>query len=172
MIVCVDVQYDPTAITAALVGFQVWTDAVAALEIVDAHLPDPAPYVPGAFFERELPYLAALIVRVAEPIEAIIIDGYVWLGPDRPGLGVHVHERFAIPVIGAAKSRFRGATPVPVIRGASLQPLLITAIGIDPAIAAAHIAAMHGPFRIPTLIKRADSLARRHVVPADQNANG
>ncbi len=166
MFVCVDVQYGATAITAALVGFRAWTDATSALELVDAHVPDPAPYVAGAFFERELPYLVAIVGRVTEPIEAIIIDGFVWLGPDRPGLGVHVHERFAVPVIGAAKSRFRGATPVPVVRGASAQPLLITAIGIDPSVAAVHIAAMHGPFRIPTLIKRADSLARGHTLPA------
>ncbi len=165
MIIGVDVQYGPTAITAALVGFRSWTDASSALELVDAHVPDSAPYVPGAFFERELPYLIAIISRVAEPIEAIIIDGYVWLAPDQPGLGVHVHERFGVPVIGAAKSRFRGATPVPVVRGMSAQPLLITAIGIDPAAAAANIAAMHGPFRIPTLLKRADSLARGHVAP-------
>ncbi len=165
MIVCVDVQYGPTAITAALVGFRAWTDASPALELVDSHVPDPAPYVAGAFFERELPYLVAIIGRVSEPIDAIIIDGYVWLAPGRPGLGVHVHERFGVPVIGAAKSRFRGATPVPIIRGMSTQPLLITAIGIDPAAAAAHIAAMHGPFRIPTLLKRADSLARGHVAP-------
>lgn len=162
MIVCVDVQYGATAITAALVGFHAWTDATSAFELVDTHAPDPAPYVPGAFFERELPYVAAIVGRVTLSIEVIVIDGYVWLGPDRPGLGVHVHERCGAPVIGVAKTSFVGATATPVIRGASATPLYVTAIGIEQAVAAAQITAMHGPFRIPTLIKRADSLARGH----------
>jgi deoxyribonuclease V len=165
MLVCLDVHYGDTAVVAALVGFRAWTDGTSALELVDRHDPDPAPYTPGAFFERELPYLAALIVRVADPIDAIVIDGYVWLGPDRKGLGVHVHERVAVPVIGVAKTSFAGAIATPVLRGASAQPLLVTSIGIDEAIAAAHIRDMHGPFRIPTLIKRADSLARGHATP-------
>jgi len=165
VLVCVDVQYDAAAITAALVGFGGWADAASVLELVDRHPPDPAPYVPGAFFERELPYLSAILARVAGPIEVIIIDGYVWLGPDRRGLGVHVHEARSVPVIGIAKSPFFGATPTPVIHGASAQPLYVTAIGIEQAVAAAHVASMHGPFRIPTLIKRADALARGHARP-------
>ena len=45
-------------------------------------------------------------------------------------------------------------------RGESATPLFITAAGIAAETAAAHVVAMHGPFRIPTLIKRADTLAR------------
>ncbi|MFY0538676.1 hypothetical protein [Nannocystis pusilla] len=39
-----------------------------------------------------------------------MIDGHVWLGPDRPGLGVHLHRALgeAIPVVGVAKNPFRG----------------------------------------------------------------
>jgi len=165
MLVAVDVQYGDAAITAALVGWTAWSDATAACELVDSHAPDPAPYVPGAFFERELPYLAAIIARVVDPIELVVIDGYVWLSPDRKGLGWHVHERFGVPVIGVAKTSFVGATAAEVTRGASANPLYVTAIGIQQDVAAAHIAAMHGPFRIPTLLKRADTLARGHAKP-------
>ncbi len=165
MIIAVDVHYGDAAISAALVGWAAWPDAVAMRELVDAHPPDPAPYVPGAFFERELPYLAAIIALVVDPIDLIVVDGYVWLGPDRRGLGAHVHERFGVPVIGVAKTAFAGATPVQVVRGGSANPLLVTSIGIEQHVAAAHIAAMHGPFRIPTLLKRADSLARGHARP-------
>jgi deoxyribonuclease V len=170
VLVCVDVHYGVAATTAALVGFRAWSDPVPALELVDDHPPDPAPYHPGSFFERELPYLVAIVARVTEPIEAIIVDGYVWLGPERPGLGVHVHERFGVPVIGVAKTTFAGASATPVVRGTSARPLLVTSIGIDPGVAAAHIGAMHGPFRIPTLLKRVDSLARGHVVPGSARA--
>lgn len=165
MLIAVDVHYGDAAIRAALVGFAAWGDAVAARELVETHPPDPAPYVPGAFFARELPYLASVIARVTDPIEVIVVDGYVWLGPDRKGLGVHVHERFGVPVVGVAKSAFAGAFAADVIRGASANPLHVTAIGIDREEAAARIAAMHGEFRIPTLLRRADALARGHATP-------
>lgn len=166
MLIAVDVHYGDTAIRAALVGFAAWADASSAREVVETHPPDPAPYVPGAFFARELPYLSPLIEKALDPIDLIVVDGYVWLGPDRKGLGVHVHERFGVPVIGVAKTSFAGAPAQEVIRGASRNPLYVTAIGIAAHDAAAHIASMHGPFRIPTLLKRADFLARGHAAPA------
>lgn len=46
------------------------------------------------------------------------------------------------------------------MRGTSTSPLFVTAVGIDPQVAADRVRDMHGPFRIPTLVKRADSLAR------------
>jgi deoxyribonuclease V len=49
---------------------------------------------------------------------------------------------------------------IDVVRGASARPLHVSAIGIDPREAAARVRAMHGPYRIPTLIRRADALAR------------
>lgn len=174
VLVCVDVQYSATATLAALVGFRAWTDAAAAFELIEVSPADPLPYQPGRFFERELPYLAAILARVgertAEPLDAIVVDGYVWLGPARPGLGVHVHERFGVPVIGVAKTAFAGAVAEPVVRGTSARPLLVTSIGIEPAAAAAAIGGMHGPFRIPTLLKRADSLARGLVTPMQSEA--
>lgn len=162
MIVCVDVHYGVTAVTTALVGWIAWPDAAPACERVDRAPPDPAPYVPGAFYQRELPYLVAIIAHAPAPVTTIVVDGHVWLGPDRPGLGVHVHARFDVPVIGVAKSAFVGAPSLPVVRGASARPLHVTAIGVAPAVAAAQVAAMHGPFRLPTLLKRADALARGH----------
>jgi len=40
------------------------------------------------------------------------------------------------------------------------RPLYVSAIGLDPREAADHVAAMYGPYRILTLIRRADQLAR------------
>lgn len=160
MIVALDVQYGVTAVTTAVVGWQAWPDATAALERVERHASPPAPYVPGAFVERELPYLLAALAGVTAPIETIVIDGHVWLGVDRKGLGAHLHDRTRLPVIGVAKNAFVGAPAIPVIRGDSAKPLHVTAAGLDPAAAAAAIASMHGPYRLPTLLKRADSLAR------------
>jgi len=66
-------------------------------------------------------------------------------------------------VIGVAKTQFAGAEPVElVLRGRSRTPLYVTAAGVDVADAASHIRAMHGPHRIPTLLKRVDQLCRGH----------
>jgi deoxyribonuclease V len=51
-----------------------------------------------------------------------------------------------------------------VVRGGA-RPLHVTALGLDAADAAARVAAMHGPYRLPTLLKRADQLARGLVQP-------
>jgi deoxyribonuclease V len=94
-------------------------------------------------------------------VATVVIDAHVWLGPDRPGLGARLHEVLggAVAVIGIAKNAFAGAPAIPVVRNAA-RPLYVSAIGLDPREAAARVVAMHGPYRIPTLVRRADQLAR------------
>jgi deoxyribonuclease V len=76
-------------------------------------------------------------------------------------LGAYAHEAFAVPVIGVAKTAFRGAThAVPVLRGASARPVLVTAAGLPSADAADLVRRMAGRFRIPDALRRADQLAR------------
>ncbi len=145
--------------TAACVGFAAWGDPVAAIEIVVRSFDPPAPYEPGQFAKRELPYLQAVLARMPA-LDAILVDAYVWLGPDRPGLGKVLHDACGIPVIGVAKTRFDGAVAREVVRGDSARPLYVTAAGYDEQLAATRIKAMHGEFRLPTLIKRVDALAR------------
>jgi deoxyribonuclease V len=159
MFCCVDVDYQPTGVTAACVGFTTWVDALATIEIVMRSLEPPQPYEPGAFAKRELPYLQGLVERMPK-LDAILVDAYVWLAPERPGLGKALHDACGVPVIGVAKTRFDGATALEVVRGDSARPLYVTAVGFDDKRAADHIRAMHGDYRIPTLIKRADALAR------------
>jgi deoxyribonuclease V len=160
VIVCLDVDYRETSVVTACVGFHAWTDAVAAREHVVQSAEPAAPYEPGRFFERELPYLRAALAGFGDPIELAIVDGYVWLDAGRLGLGAHLHAEIGVPVVGIAKTHYAGADAIAVTRGESSSPLFITAAGVDPAVAAGHVVAMHGPFRIPTLIKRADTLAR------------
>lgn len=160
MIVCLDVDYRAASVVTACVGFHAWTDAVAAREHVVRSTEPAAAYEPGRFAGRELPYLRAALAGFAEPIQLAIVDGYVWLDAGRPGLGAHLHAALGVPVVGIAKTHYAGAEAIAVTRGESAAPLYITAAGIAAATAAAHVVAMHGPFRIPTLIKRADTLAR------------
>ncbi len=95
------------------------------------------PYRPGEFYLRELPPLRAVLDGLSG-LGLLVVDGYADLDPGgRPGLGAHAHAEFAIPVIGAAKSRFRTAThAVPVVRGSSARPLFVTAAGMPAADAA------------------------------------
>jgi deoxyribonuclease V len=162
MIAALDVQYDePTAAaTSAAVVFHAWGDAEPHSEHV-VRTTGIAPYEPGAFYKRELPCLLAVLKGLPVAPSLVVIDGYVTLG-DKLGLGTHLWEALErrTPIIGVAKTRFHGAAAKEVLRGGSLSPLYVTAVGIDVDEAAAHIQAMAGPHRIPTLLKRVDQLAR------------
>jgi len=119
-------------------------------------------YQPGQFYRRELPCLLRVLTNVTEPLEAIVIDGYVWLGENRPGLGAHLYEALArsVPIIGVAKTHFRGAVAEEVCRGDSRRPLFISVAGLSAQTAADHIRSMHGPYRLPTMLAKVDHLCR------------
>ncbi|QDF08485.1 endonuclease V [Myxococcus xanthus] len=162
MLACVDVDYRPELTVAACVLFRNWTDGHEASHLVE-HGPAAEPYEPGQFYRRELPHLLRVLARVEVPLEAIIVDGYVWLGEDRPGLGAHLYEALnrEVPVIGVAKTAYVTTGPsVPVLRGKSLRPLFVGAAGMDAATAAEHIRRMHGASRTPTMLNRVDRLCR------------
>lgn len=163
VIVCVDVDDRAAETVAACVGFHDWADATSAREAVARTPGPPAEYQPGEFYRRELPHVLAALAAIAVTPHTIVVDGYAWLGPERPGLGAHLHAALAgaIPIVGVAKRPFEGATTaVPILRGTSHQPLYITTVGTDLAAAAQAVRTMHGPHRLPTLIKRVDRLAR------------
>jgi len=160
-IVCLDVDYRRTAAVAAGIWFRGWSAREPEVEVTAA-FDNVAPYQPGEFYRRELPCLLRVLSR-GPAAEVIVIDGYVWLGPDRPGLGAHLYEALdrRANVVGVAKTRYMGALDaVPVYRGGSRSPLYVTAAGVDATEAAAAVAAMHGPYRIPLLLRRVDQLAR------------
>jgi deoxyribonuclease V len=171
-VAAVDVQYLPEGgARAALVLGSDRRFATLVGERV-AHLERVAPYRPGAFYERELPALAAVLDEAGLDrrggLELLVVDGYVDLDPaGRPGLGAHAHVRFGVPVVGVAKTAFRGAThAVPVRRGTATKPLYVTAAGIPPAEAAALVEGMAGPYRLPDALRRVDALARGRVTGA------
>jgi deoxyribonuclease V len=157
----VDVYYPRAGgATAALVVADTPTFAPVVEEHVLGQSTAP-PYRPGAFFERELPPVRA-VLRLAPGLDLLIIDGYVTLDPlGRPGLGRHVARELGIPVIGVAKTAFRPAThAIEVYRGGSRRPLYVTADGLDAADAADLVRAMAGPHRLPDALKRVDTLSR------------
>src|SRR5262249_33757025 len=110
MFACVDVDYRDTGAVAACVLFREWTDGAPAAEVVE-RLARLEAYEPGQLYRRELPCLLAVLSKVHDPLQAVVVDGYVWLGgEDRPGLGWHLYAALgeSLPVIGVAKSYFEG----------------------------------------------------------------
>jgi deoxyribonuclease V len=164
MIAAIDVGYYDNSATAACVLFENWSDAAPTRE-ASCEVGDVAPYQSGEFYRRELPCVLAVLKKLEQLPDIIIIDGYVWLSNEQePGLGGHLYAALEkrAAVIGVAKTRFhRATTAMDIYRGKSATPLYITAAGLPLAEAASHIRSMHGNFRLPTLIRRADQLCRR-----------
>ena len=160
-IAILDVDYRGEGAVAACVIAEGWEAAAPASEHI-AHIANVAPYVPGRFFEREMPCLLAVLASLPRRPEVIVVDGQVWLDELRPGLGARLHEALggAVPVVGVAKTRYRGAPALEVCRGESRKPLFVTAIGMPADEAARQVGAMRGAHRVPSLITRADRLAR------------
>jgi deoxyribonuclease V len=176
MLACVDVDYREGGAVAACVLFRSWTDAAPASELVEC-ITRVEPYQPGSFYRRELPCLLSVLGSVADPLEAVVVDGYVWLDAGlAPGLGAHLHRALGgrCPVVGVAKTRFAGSDGVarPVFRGGSRRALYVTAAGMDADEAAGHIREMHGLFRIPTLLRRVDQLCRGSRDPGETKKEG
>jgi deoxyribonuclease V len=169
MLACLDVDYRVRGAVAGCVLFTAWPDERAARELVaHATAAEVAPYVSGELYRRELPMLERVLARVTEPLDVLVVDGHVWLdGAGTPGLGAWLWEARGrtCPVIGVAKTHFVGAPALEVRRGDSVNPLYVTAAGLDPADAAAHLRAMHGPYRVPTLLTRVDRLCRDAPLP-------
>jgi deoxyribonuclease V len=161
MIACIDVHYLDTRAVAAGIAFRDWLDeSVVAEQVIT--ISGVKPYKSGQFFERELPCLLAVLEKLPS-MDIVLIDGYVWLEKNRPGLGAHLYTSGdgRTSVIGVAKTRYTGAENVQeIVRGKSKQPLYISAAGLSVAEAAEHVRSMDGPYRIPTLLKRVDLLAR------------
>jgi deoxyribonuclease V len=158
-----DAAYATDAAGVACVLADRWEADWAVATCVERFALVPQPYQPGELYRRELPLLLSLL-RYLDPLPRIlVIDGYVWLGDGVPGLGAHLFEAYGetIPVIGVAKSRFRGDTwSAQVLRGASHRPLHVTAAGVELHDAAAWIRGMHGTHRIPALLQEVDRLSR------------
>jgi deoxyribonuclease V len=165
MILAIDVHYKET--TAKAVGALIahWHDASALRHIIK-YINEVEEYEPGAFYKRELPCILEIIKEVdLSGLTYIIVDGFVVLDDSgKPGLGAYVYESIQsqVPVIGVAKTNFHQNQQhvIPVLRGASANPLYVTAVGTNLQEAADHIKNMHGEFRLPTVLKELDRITK------------
>ena len=171
VIACIDVHYlDSGGARAAIVSFPTFDAAVSSEERV-VSLAHVEPYESGAFYKRELPCLVAALDTLAQFPKVVILDGLVWLEAPggRPGLGARLldAEPRLQTVIGVTKTRFVGASAALVLRGSSEKPLWVDEAGmpLEEGDAPRAIVAMHGPHRVPTMLRLVDQLCRGHVMP-------
>lgn len=163
MILAVDVQYRTDYASVGGVAFVDWSSPNESA-VYKSKFTGVKEYIPGEFFRRELPCILMLLQEHSLRPHTIVIDGFVYLdGISAPGLGKYLFDALGgqTPVVGVAKSRFAGAPDeIKVYRGGSKIPLYVTSAGIPLSNAKAHIQAMHGPHRVPLLLKKADQLSR------------
>jgi deoxyribonuclease V len=163
MILAVDVDYREDFARVAGILFRDWGDEHPVIErVVECNV--VSDYRPGEFFRRELPCIERLLQVIDQPVDCIVVDGYVYLGSERrPGLGKHLFDAMEqkIAVIGVAKTRFHDTSDTAaVFRGGSTRPLYVTAAGMPQDLARQRIRNMHGEHRIPTLLQQVDRLSR------------
>ncbi|PWN65988.1 endonuclease V [Chryseobacterium oncorhynchi] len=165
MIYAFDTYYYEDYANTVCIAFDNWTSE-REIETFTEQTDINSGYESGAFYKRELPCILSLLDKIVlQDDDIIIVDGYVTLDNDgKIGLGGHLYEalkeKFA--VVGIAKNEF--TTPDfqrrNVFRGESKTPLFITAKGIDVDEVKHSVEQMHGPYRIPTLLKKLDQLSR------------
>lgn len=164
LIASVDVDYGGDVAVAAGVWFRGWEADTPASEAL-TRVAEVEPYVPGAFYRRELPCLLAVLAH-GPKADVVVVDGHVWLARGVPGLGARLQAEIGGVVVGVAKRPFAGATlSRPVLRGLSREPLHVSVVGASISDAARWVVSMHGPHRLPTLLRRADRLARGLIRP-------
>jgi len=166
MILAIDVDYRENA-KASVAGilFENWQDKEPK-EIITTVVEDVSEYQSGQFYKRELPCILALLDKIDIELSYIVVDGYVFLGESKKGLGAYLYDALdtKIPIIGVAKSPFRDISSDSFIyRGESKKPLFITSIGIELDKAKEAIGNMYGKFRIPFLLKEADRVCRLNM---------
>lgn len=161
MILAIDIHYKPAYAKNVGVLFD-WFDKAPKQVIVNQRA-NVVEYVPGEFYKRELPCILDIVAAVnLNDIVAIVVDGHVYIDNNyKHGLGGYLYEALdkELPIIGVAKRAFHKneKTNIPVLRGGSINPLYVSAIGMDVAIAAEHIENMHGGFRMPTILQILDT---------------
>lgn len=165
MILAFDTYYFDNKAKTVCLCFEQWTDDKPA-QVFEEIVEGIAEYEPGAFYKRELPCILSLLNKIdLTCVDWIVVDGYVILNDTgKIGLGGYLYEQLdkKVPVIGVAKSNYVQNTKnkLAILRGESVNPLFITALGVSLEKAGEYIKNMHGEFRLPTLLKQLDRLTK------------
>lgn len=167
MILAFDTYYFDNKAKTICLEFDNWNDN-ENFKIHSEIIENVEEYIPGEFYRRELPCILSLLDKIdLTNTEAIVVDGFVYLDDEKKfGLGAYLYEKLnkEIPIIGVAKTNFASIEKdkLALIRGESIKPLYITAVGLEVEDALKKIEMMHGEFRIPTLLKELDRLTKEN----------
>ncbi|MEI6948171.1 endonuclease V [Paraflavisolibacter sp. H34] len=167
MILAFDTYYFDNKAKTVCISFDNWADE-ESFKVYSEITENMEAYQSGAFYKRELPCILSLLDKIeVKDIEAIIVDGYVYLDDnEKPGLGAHLHRHLngRIPIIGVSKTNFAtlDKNKRALQRGNSIRPLYITSVGIDLDEATRLVQNMKGLNRIPTLLKTLDRLTKEN----------
>lgn len=165
MIYAFDTYYHEDYANTVCIAFEDWKSD-HEVEIFTEQTNISSEYESGAFYKRELPCILSLLDKIVlREGDIIIVDGYVTLDDNgKIGLGGHLYEALEgmYPIVGVAKNGFISPDirRREAFRGESKAPLFVTARGIEVDEIKVHVEQMHGPYRIPTLLKKLDQLSR------------
>lgn len=168
MILAFDTYYFDGKAKTVCLEFEKWNES-KDFKIHKEIIENVEEYIPGEFYRRELPCILSLLNQIdLAKADVIIVDSFVYLDDDKKyGLGGYLYEKLnkQIPIIGVAKTNFASIEKdkVGIIRGDSLKPLFVTAIGIELDDAVEKVKSMAGEFRIPTLLKELDRLTKDNL---------
>ncbi len=165
MIYAFDTYYYEDHANTVCIAFEDWTSEKES-GIFTEKTEISSGYESGAFYKRELPCILSLLKQIplAEG-DSIIVDGYVTLDNDgKIGLGGYLYDALdqKYPIIGIAKNEFASPDSLrrTIFRGESKTPMFLTVKGADANEILKKVEQMHGPYRIPTLLKKLDQLSR------------
>lgn len=160
MILSIDVDYRNDYAVAVGIEFNDWNDKTPS-NIYYSKCYEYGEYISGQFYKRELPCIKALINEHNLSPSLIIVNGYVYLEDNKPGLGYYVYDTYNVPVIGIASKPYKNPIDKYIIyRGNSKTPIYISSVGMPIEEAKVKIRNMYGKYRMPYLIKLTDTKTR------------
>jgi deoxyinosine 3'endonuclease (endonuclease V) len=188
--IAIDTYYYKDRAKTVGVIFENWEDP-DPIEIISTWSSSFGPYIPGEFYKRELPCIMDLLNQIPDILDydVIILDGLARLpGSIEEGLGLHLEKEldkkypnfrnshptsptmiYGPAIMGVAKTKFKGVEEdtgtCKVLRGEAKTPLYTntTWMKMSSAGAAECLKKMHGPYRIPTLLKLLDRETKNDI---------